>query len=430
MKNWRKLPWIWIALGAFALWPLVPGDPNQLGGKLRDILIFAILAQGLNVVVGYSGLLQLGIAAFFGIGAYITGILTVSQFPFQVGVWPAIVMAMIGAGIAGVVLAAPTLRLRGDYLAIVTLGFGEVVKFGIKNLENITNGSRALNPLPSPWIPQFLQPVFQWLFWTKPDRAMTPDRPWDENYRPYYYVALIALALVVLLLKNLENSRLGRAWMAIREDELAATCMGTNATGVKLSAFAMGAALAGLAGALYAVSLDQTGGPDSYTFNRSITILVFLIIGGMGNIEGALLGTFVLMGYDNIATGHLDEWMQNPLSRGRVVSFLPYLIVTAGAAIATWKFWLRRELEQRYVKGAPVLAALFAAAAVLALALSWLLPIGVLGRKLEAFRFTDVKLIIFGLALILMMRFRPEGILPSKRVAMELHEERGTFRRP
>jgi len=324
-----------IGLGILLLLPLLPFVSSKLGGQLRDILVFCILALGLNVVVGYSGLLQLGIAAFFGIGAYITGILTVEQFPFQVGFWPALVAATVGAGVAGVILAAPTLRLRGDYVAIVTLGFGEVIKFAIKNLENITNGSRALNPLPDPWTPFALD--------------------WSGNYRWYYYLALGTLAIVIVLLYNLENSKLGRAWMAIREDEMAATCMGINAARVKLSAFALGSALAGLAGALYATSLDQTGGPDSYTFNRSITVLCFLIIGGMGNIKGALAGTFVLMGYDNILTPTLDDWVQK---------------------IGT------------------------------------------------AFKFSDVKLVIFGLALVLMMRFRPEGLLPSERVAEEMHEGR------
>ncbi len=325
-----------IALAALAVVPLLPFFPSKLGGQLRDILIFCILALGLNVVVGYSGLLQLGIAAFFGIGAYITGILTVDMFPFQIGFWPAMLLATFGAGIAGVILAAPTLRLRGDYLAIVTLGFGEVVKFSIKNLESITNGSRALNPLPDPW-------------------AGGLSLDWSGNFRWYYYLALGTLAVVVVLLYNLENSRLGRAWMAIREDELAATCMGINAATIKLSAFAMGAGLAGLAGALYATSLDQTGGPDSYTFNRSITVLCFLIIGGMGNIKGAIIGTFVLMGYDNILTPYADDWVQ---------------------------------------------------------------------RLGTSFRFSDVKLVVFGLALILMMRFRPEGILPSRRMQLELHESK------
>ena len=218
----------------------------RLGGQVKDILVFCILALGLNVVVGYTDLLQLGIAAFFGIGAYITGILTVTQFPFQWNFWPAMIAATLGAGIAGVLLAAPTLRLRGDYLAIVTLGFGEVIKFAIKNLENITNGSRALNPIPTP------------------DSMLD----WNGNYRWYYYLALGMLILVVLLLRTIEDSRIGRAWFAIREDELAASCMGLNAAQVKLTAFAFGAALAGLAGSIYAASLNQTGGPDSYTFNR------------------------------------------------------------------------------------------------------------------------------------------------------------------
>jgi branched-chain amino acid transport system permease protein len=199
-----------------------------------------------------------------------------------------------------------------------------VVKFAIKNLENITNGSRALNPIPAP------------------DAVLD----WNGNYRYYYYLALIAVVLVALLLRRLEDSHLGRAWFAIREDELAATCMGLNAAQVKLSAFAFGAALAGLAGSLYAASLNQTGGPDSYTFNRSITVLCFLIIGGMGNLRGAIAGTFILMGYDNLLTPAIDEWVQ--------------------ASGATWKF-------------------------------------------------STFKLVVFGLALILMMRFRPEGFFPSRR---------------
>ena len=335
---WRKHRTELITLAVLALMPLVISP--KLGGEVRNILIFCILALGLNIVVGYSGLLQLGIAAFFAIGAYVMGILTVAQFPFNIGFWPGLVAATMGAGIAGVVLAAPTLRLRGDYLAIVTLGFGEVVKFAIKNLESITNGSRPLNGLPLPW-------------------GTGPESFWTSSFHGYYYLALVILGLVVALMYNLENSRLGRAWMAIREDELAASCMGINPTNVKLSAFALGSALAGLAGALYATTLDTTGGPDAYTFNRSITVLCFLIIGGMGNIRGALLGTFALMGYDNVLTPLIDEWIQKSQSE----------------------------------------------------------------TSTGGFRFTDVKLIVFGLVLVLMMRFRPEGLLPSRRIAMELHEE-------
>lgn len=311
-----------IVLAVLVLFPLVASP--RIGGEVKNILVFCILALGLNVVVGYTGLLQLGIAAFFGIGAYITGILTVTQFPFQWNFWLAMAAATLGSAIAGVILAAPTLRLRGDYLAIVTLGFGEVIKFSIKNLENITNGSKALNPIPAP---------NTWL-------------DWNENYRGYYYLTLIILVAVVLLLRQLEDSPIGRAWFAIREDELAASCMGLNAAKVKLTAFALGAAIAGLAGSLFAASINQTGGPDSYTFNRSITVLCFLIIGGMGNLRGAIAGTFILMGYDNILTPYIDEALQN--------------------------------------SNAP-------------------------------FRFSTFKLVVFGLALILMMRFRPEGFFPSRR---------------
>jgi len=331
-----------VALAVLAALLLLPAVASpSFGGEIKNILVFCILALGLNVVVGYTGLLQLGIAAFFGIGAYITGILTVTQFPFQWNFWCAMAAATIGAGLAGILLAAPTLRLRGDYLAIVTLGFGEVIKFTIKNLENITNGSKALNPIPAP---------NSWL-------------DWNGSYRGYYYLTLGILVLVVLLLRRLEDSPIGRSWFAIREDELAASCMGLNAANVKLSAFALGAAIAGLAGSLFAASINQTGGPDSYTFNRSITVLCFLIIGGMGNLRGAIAGTFVLMGYDNIASPYLDQL-------GHATGL--------GAPISRW-----------------------------------------IGRSREL-QFSDFKLVVFGLALILMMRFRPEGIFPSRRAEQEI----------
>jgi branched-chain amino acid transport system permease protein len=319
----------WMALAVLVvllLFPLIASP--RMSGEIRNILIFCILALGLNIVVGYAGLLQLGIAAFFGIGAYITGILTVTRFPFQWSFWPAVVAATAGSGLAGVLLAAPTLRLRGDYLAIVTLGFGEVIKFAIKNLESITAGSQALNPIPA------THTFFDW-----------------AGSSRWYYLSLVVLSLVLLLLRRLEDSRIGRAWFAIREDELAASCMGLNAAQVKLTAFALGAALAGLAGSIYASSFDSTNGPDSYTFARSINVLCFLIIGGMGNLRGAVAGTFVLMGYDNILTPELDSWIQK-----------------SGAE----------------------------------------------------FRFSNFKLIVFGLALVLMMRFRPEGLFPSRRAEQEV----------
>ena len=222
-----------LALAFFLLYPALP-LPGTYGTQLATIFIFGILALGLNVVVGYAGLLHLGIAAFFGIGAYITGIVTAAPtYPFQIGFLPAVVLATAGAGLAGIMLGAPTLRLRGDYLALVTLGFGEVVKYSLRNLEEITNGTRTLGPIPPPTFETWMG--LQW--------------DWTQDFRPFYYLNLLFLVVVVVLLKNLERSRLGRAWVAVREDELAATCMGINAAQVKLAAFACGAALAGLAGA-------------------------------------------------------------------------------------------------------------------------------------------------------------------------------------
>ncbi len=321
---------------------------TSIGMQLTYIFIYAILALGLNVVVGYTGLLHLGIAAFFGIGAYITGILTVQAYPFQLGFLAALALSTGGAALLGVLLGAPTLRLRGDYLAIVTLGFGEVTRFTLRNLEEITAGTRGLNPVPSPQLPEWLKPALKLL-------GIEPD--WSLDYRLYYYLTLGVLLVVIVVLKNLERSRLGRAWVAIREDELAATCMGINAARVKLSAFALGCGLAGLAGCLYATTLTSTAGPDAFDFNRSIIMLCCIILGGLGSLRGTLLGVFLLIGFDNVLAPVLDGLIQKAN------------INPTGNSLLTFSNW---------------------------------------------------KLAIFGLALILMMRFRPEGLLPSTRVEAEL----------
>jgi branched-chain amino acid transport system permease protein len=324
----------------------------SVGMQLTYIFIYAILALGLNVVVGYTGLLHLGIAAFFGIGAYITGILTVPAYPFQFGFLAAIVLSTAGAAIFGMLLGAPTLRLRGDYVAIVTLGFGEVTRFTLRNLEEITAGTRGLNPVPPPVLPKSLEAPLG-LFGIDPD--------WSLDYRLFYYLALAILVGVVWLLSNLERSRLGRAWVAIREDELAATCMGINAARVKLSAFALGCGLAGLAGCLYATTLTSTAGPDAFDFNRSMIMLCCVILGGLGSLRGTLLGVFLLIGFDNVVAPILDGLIQaadiNP----------------TGNPLLTFSNW---------------------------------------------------KLMIFGLALVLMVRFRPEGLLPSARIEAELGHDK------
>lgn len=343
-----------VALALLVLYPLLPMVETALfqvtglsiGSQLTIIFIFAILALGLNVVVGSAGLLHLGIAGFFGIGAYVTGILTVKAYPFQLGFPAALTAATLGAGLLGVILGAPTLRLRGDYLALVTLGFGEVVRFAIRNLEEITGGTKGLNPVPPPWdadqAPDWLQAPLGWF-------GIGSD--WGQDYRLFYGLALGILVLVVLLLKNLEKSPLGRSWAALREDELAAACMGINPSRAKLAAFALGAALAGLAGCLYATRLTTTAGPDAFDFSRSTIMLCCVIVGGLGSLRGVLLGVFLLLGFDNVLAPALDGLLQ----KANINS-----------------------------SGSPFLM------------------------------FSNWRLCIFGLALILVMRFRPDGLLPAR----------------
>ena len=318
-------------LVALGLLPLLVG--SDLTKQVSVLLIYSILALGLHVVVGYTGLLHLGIAASFGIGAYTAGILATNTYPFQIGFLPSLLLSGATAAAASIALAAPTLRLRGDYLALVTLGFGEVLKFSLRNLENITNGTRAISPIP----------------------AAVSDG-WPGIDRKMYFIAFAVLAVTIVLLKNLERSRLGRAWVALREDELAATCMGIDIAAARLWAFAIGSALAGIAGCLYAFHLGGTAQPDAYDFNRSIITLCCLILGGLGSIRGALIGVFLLIGFDNIVSPQIDALIQSA------------------------------------------------------------------GMQSPLLRFSSWRLMIFGLALILMMRFRPEGLLPASRVKLEMHE--------
>jgi branched-chain amino acid transport system permease protein len=347
MRGFLRERWEIVALCVLAVAPLVvPALGGALGGQITTLFIYCILALGLNVMVGYTGLVHLGIAAFFGIGAYLMAILTVPMYPFQIG-WfaAAIVSVLVTAGI-GLALGGPTLRLRGDYLAIVTLGFGEVVKVTLRNLEQITGGMKGLNPVPPPGAGVKVAGIDLGL-------AFAIDPRW------FYYLSLLALAGVVLAMRRLENSRLGRAWVAVREDELAASAMGISATKVKLSAFAMSSAVAGLAGCLYAGSLSTTADPNAYDFNRSIMVLCAVILGGLGSIPGTLLGVAILVGFDTVLAPWADSWIQQ------------MNINPTGSSLLSFSGW---------------------------------------------------RLAIFGLALVLVMRYRPEGLVPSRRLAAELHE--------
>jgi branched-chain amino acid transport system permease protein len=366
-RPWRGLlrPEVLVLL-LLAVYPLLDLDRHlfrltqrSLGSDLIILFIYAILALGLNVVLGYTGILHLGIAAFFGAGAVLTGILTVPTYPFQLDFFLTLLCAMAGAALLGLLLGTPTLRLRGDYLALVTLGFGEVVRFAFKNLEGITNGARGLNPVPPP-------PTWLALGWD-----------WYLNYQPFYYLTLGLLALVLVLLVNLERSRLGRAWMAIREDELAATCMGVPAARVKLSAFALGAALAGLAGCLYGVRTTAID-PNTYDFNCSVLVLCCVIVGGLASLRGTVLGVLLLVGFDRVLAPMLDGWIQ-PLVEQHLQPRI--------------NEWLQEDKSREAV--------------------------------IRLLTFSNWRLLVYGVALILMIRFRPEGLLPSARVREEIREGAG-----
>ncbi len=382
-KTWFR--WEIAALALLALYPLAcaivrktisgmePTFGDSLGDQISTLFVFAILALGLNVAVGFTGLLQLGIAAFFAIGVYITGISTVPSYPFQVGFSAALVLSTFGAALMGLILGAPTLRLRGDYLALVTLGFGEVVKVTLRNLEQITAGTKGLNPIPPPSVPAWLAHPAAWLGLD------------GNDYRLLYYICFVWLVVVVIVLRNLDRSRLGRAWAAIREDELAATCMGINAPRTKLASFAVSAGIAGLAGCLYATKLTSTADPNAYDFNRSIIMLCCVILGGLASIRGTILGVFLLLGFDNIVSPLLDSWIQSSGVTDSVTNWMRS--ITAENSTLP-------QLTERLLT------------------------------------FSNWKLMIFGLALVLVMRLRPEGLLPSARMQHELHEKRPSTPKP
>jgi branched-chain amino acid transport system permease protein len=317
---------------AVALIPVVDQNGAHIN-FLTDAGAFVLLALGLNIVVGFAGLLDLGYAAFFAIGSYTFAMLASPQFGIHVPFWVMLFVASGVAAIFGILLGAPTLRLRGDYLAIVTLGFGEIVPQTFLNLSQWTNGPNGIGTLD--------QPVFFGL-------------RFGFNPVPYFYLILALIALAIWLADNLRASRLGRAWMAIREDELAAAHMGINTTAAKLAAFALGASFSGLAGVAYASKL-QLVSPDQFQFNVSVFVLSMLVLGGMGNIGGIVLGSIVLSSVDRF--------------------ILPQLT--------------------NFVHG---------------FGLNW--------------DFTNARFLLYGVILVSMMLLRPEGLLPSRQRAAELHADR------
>ncbi|SFN70408.1 branched-chain amino acid transport system permease protein [Formivibrio citricus] len=255
-------------------------------------LLFIMLALGLNIVVGYAGLLDFGYIAFYAVGAYTYALLNSPHLQAMLPSWMmyppfvvSIVICAIVACVFGIMLGAPTLKLRGDYLAIVTLGFGQIVRIFMTNLDrpiNLTNGPQGINNiLPPQFLGYNLGKPIEWF---------------GLQFEPvhlFYYLILFFCALIIVVSIRLQNSRLGRAWVAIREDEIAANAMGINTRNVKLLAFAMGATFGGVSGALFA-SLQGFISPESFILMESIMVLSMVVLGGMGHIPGVILGAIIV----------------------------------------------------------------------------------------------------------------------------------------
>jgi branched-chain amino acid transport system permease protein len=297
----RQNKFVVIAIAAIALLvlPLILQQGGNAWVRIADAaLLYVLLALGLNIVVGYAGLLDLGYVAFYALGAYLFGLLAsphlTDNFPWiaaafpqglHLPLWIVIPAAAALAGIFGVLLGAPTLKLRGDYLAIVTLGFGEIIRVFLNNLDqpvNITNGPKGLNQIDS--IHFFNQNL---------GRPMEVFGFEIASVSLYYYLFLALVLFSVLICHRLERSRIGRAWMAIREDEIAAKAMGINTRNLKLLAFGMGATFGGVSGSMFA-AFQNFVSPESFSLMESVMIVAMVVLGGIGHLPGVILGAVLL----------------------------------------------------------------------------------------------------------------------------------------
>jgi branched-chain amino acid transport system permease protein len=280
--------WIWwILLAAGALsYPLLT---NRYGQDVAvTVLVYICLGLGLNVVVGLAGLLDLGYIAFYGVGAYTYALLSVN---YGLSFWLCLPLAAALAAIAGCIIGYPTLRMRGDYLAIVTLGFGEIVRIILNNWMELTNGPKGIISIPPPsiYVPE-LEPTLHFV-------------PFELRKITYAYYVILGLAVfTVVAVHRLNFSRIGRAWEAIREDETAAELMGVNTFLLKLLAYAMGAVFGGLAGAFYAARYRFVN-PDPFTFIESAMVLAMVVLGGLGSIPGIILGALALIALPEVFRG-------------------------------------------------------------------------------------------------------------------------------
>jgi len=268
---------------------LLPFELTRIGTAWVRItnlaMLYVLLSLGLNIVVGFAGLLDLGYIAFYAVGAYVYALLASPHFNVHLPFWAILPVGALVACMFGVLLGAPTLKLRGDYLAIVTLGFGEIIRIFLNNLSqpvNITNGAQGVA-----LIDPFRFGTFSFAR-TDSVAGVTFTGPMK-----YYYLLVIVLLVVIVINLRLQNSRVGRAWEAIREDEIAARSMGINTRNMKLLAFAMGASFGGVAGGMFS-AIQGFISPESFVLVESVNILAMVVLGGMGNIWGVILGALLL----------------------------------------------------------------------------------------------------------------------------------------
>ncbi|TXI66126.1 MAG: ABC transporter ATP-binding protein [Limnohabitans sp.] len=298
MTDNKTLRYLVIGAGLLVL-PLILQLFGNAWVRIADVaLLYVMLALGLNIVVGYAGLLDLGYVAFFAVGAYMYGLLAsphlLDTFPalavyfpngMHMPLWVIVPLGAALAGLFGMLLGAPTLRLRGDYLAIVTLGFGEIIRVFMNNLDhpvNITNGPKGIDMIDS-------ISIFGWSL----SKKLTIGGFEIASVSLYYYLFLSLVLLSVLISHRLEFSRVGRAWMAIREDEIAAKAMGLNTRNLKLLAFGMGATFGGVSGAMFA-GFQGFVSPESFSLMESVMIVAMVVLGGLGHLPGVILGAVLL----------------------------------------------------------------------------------------------------------------------------------------
>ncbi|HZY16552.1 MAG TPA: ABC transporter ATP-binding protein [Ramlibacter sp.] len=333
MVNKQNKTVVWV-LGALALaiLPLLLQEAGNFWVRIADTaLLYVLLALGLNIVVGYAGLLDLGFVAFFAIGAYLYALLAsphlseafpwfAQMFPsgMHVTIWWVIPLGAVVAGFFGVVLGAPTLKLRGDYLAIVTLGFGEIIRVFLNNLDqpiNLTNGPKGVSQIDS-------IELFAWE--TLGMKGINLGKPLDitEDYAIssvtlYYYLFLGLVLISVVLCHRMEVSRIGRAWMAVREDEIAAKAMGINTRNLKLAAFGMGATFGGVSGTMFA-AFQGFVSPESFSLMESVMIVAMVVLGGIGHLPGVILGAVLLSALPEVLRWFSGVFDLQALTGGRL----------------------------------------------------------------------------------------------------------------